>query len=528
MNTRNSNKQSLNLKSKHMSSQRGGHSNFTPSRTNISIQSDTSNPSGCRPKVLHSPPRQGNTSLLSNASQKDLNSSQNSSRDQSIGIQNIQGELFNTIDPTLRTMEINHLQSSRENICRNQSADFVIPSTQFQDLAQAMPREQSSNNANNNLDGLHTLNPTHSVSMDSLMNTFQEIMRNTQEEFRREFDSLKSTLRSDTGSNFRTQIPRNTVLGNPPNVNQGSLNNQAYTFPPNPNYNLQPLNNSEYNIRLKEWQISYDGNGSVSDFLFKVETLCERTRCPYGHLEANFHVLLSGKAADWFWLFTKQNRNARYPELKRALTKEFGNLESDSDVILKISLRKQNYKETYDDFHSTIISMNSRLRNPIPERSLIDIIKRNVNANLKIIMFSSQPQTLDDLRDIARKGEEVLRDSKIHPMYSSRHINELQIEKTETSDSEILDPQIEALQMPKRSLKSDYSRIMCWNCLILGHSYIYCPEEARNVFCYKCGFKGVTTPNCPNKHQGNLKCNEMDTGLSRSAHQNPVADKKLT
>lgn len=274
---------------------------------------------------------------------------------------------------------------------------------------------------------------------------------------------------------------------------------------------------------MKEWQISYDGSGSVSDFLFKVETLCERTQCSYRHLEANFHVLLNGKAADWFWLFTKQNRNAKYHKLKNALIKEFGSLESDHDVILKISLRKQNYKESNDDFHSSIISMNSRLKNPIPEKSLIEIIKKNVNNNLKFIMFSSQPQTLDDLLDIARKGEDVLRESKIHSLYPNR----LQIEGSEVSDTEV-DPQLDALHMSKRFSKPDYSRIMCWNFLNLGHSYIYCPSEVRNIFCYKCGYKSVTTPNCPNKHQGNLKSNEINTGISRATHPNPVMDRKST
>lgn len=237
---------------------------------------------------------------------------------------------------------------------------------------------------------------------------------------------------------------------------------------------------------------------------------------------ANFHVLLSGKAENWFWLFTKQNPNARYPELKYALTKEFGSREGDHDIILKISLRKQSYKESYDDFHSSVITMNSRLIDPIPERSLIEIIKRNVNQNLKFMMFNSQPRTLDDLRDMARRAEEVLRDAKVHPLYSSaRQVNEIQVEADEVPENEINDPQVEALQLSKRYSKPDYSKIQCWNCLAYGHSYIYCNDEARNVFCYKCGFKGVVTPNCPNKHQGNSKSHGMNTGSSHGNYQSP-------
>lgn len=123
MNTRKSNEQNLISNSKHTTSQRRRPSNFRPSRNNISIQLDTSYPSGCRPLVLYSLPRHENTSLLSNTLQKDFNSSQSSNRDQSIGIQNIQGKSFNAIDQTLKTMEV--------NICQEQSAYFVNPGTQF-------------------------------------------------------------------------------------------------------------------------------------------------------------------------------------------------------------------------------------------------------------------------------------------------------------------------------------------------------------------------------------------------------------
>lgn len=445
---------------------------------------------------------------------------------------------------------------------------------QISDLASNMNSSQLSNSDKIGIreqSSDHLRQTVHNEnSMDNLMLFFQQTLRATQEEFRREFDSLKITLRNEpksqnqvdtatipivpSNSNQNSQIP---IHNNPPlvfpshlysniprntgaiprvsNLNQGgpsALNNNT-VFSSNPNININanttqlgPSNpnvsiNTESNIRLKEWNIIYDGTSPISDFIFKVETLWERSRCSEDHLLANFHVLLSGKVQDWFWLFTKQNRNARFSQLKMALTKEYGNLESDHDIILKISLRKQTQKESYNDFHSAITAMNARLSSPIPEGSLIDIMKKNVNDSLKFMMFNSQPRTLDDLRDMARKAEEVLRDSKSYPFHTShRHISEIQIEADENSDSELNDPQVEALQFSKRFSKPDYSRIQCWNCSAFGHSYIYCSDRVRNVFCYKCGFKGVVTMDCPNKHQGNSKGSEVNTGTSRLNHQN--------
>lgn len=516
----------------------------------------------------------------------------------------------NTMDPS------SALSTSRDDHAVNRDEPPINPDTQLQDLARALPLGTVAENPSNfpvgpNLENTQLGNSNNSITLDALIHMFQQGLRNTQEELRKEVESIKASI--GNGSSDNTQINNNQTVvtpnlnpvysstsGNIPASAVHSNINPIYSFPTannttldsNLNYNL-PINHSRtqttipgpnsineladninatrgvpynsflnnnfpiqgnqsfpgpyrvinpniptnYNtpliasnsttsfdtsVRVKEWKISYDGTSPVSDFLFKIETLCERTNCSYDQLMASFHVLLSGKAENWFWLFTKQNRNASYPELKFALTKEFGSLESDHDIILKISSRKQTLKESYDDFHSSVITMNSRLTDPMAERSLIEIMKRNVNANLKVLLFNSQPRTLNDLRDMARKGEEVLRESKLHLVYSSaKQVNELHREEDDVSDNEIDDPQVEALQLPKRYSKPDYSKIQCWNCSDYGHSYIYCMDEARNVFCYKCGLKGVLTPNCPNKHQGNLRNREMSTGSSRANYQKP-------
>lgn len=260
----------------------------------------------------------------------------------------------------------------------------------------------------------------------------------------------------------------------------------------------------------------------ISEFIFKVETLCSRTKCTDEHLLSNFHVLLEGKAERWYWLFTRQNRNVTYPLLRHALTKEFGHLESDHDILLKMSNRKQQLKESYVDFHSTIVSMNLRLQNPLPDITLIDIIKKNLNPNLRFLLFNADSKDLNLFRDTARKAEKVVNDTKFqNPSGSSRNVNEIEI-SNETEESELSDPQIEAISFNKRKPKYDYSNIQCWNCLSYGHSYIYCGEEIKKPFCFKCGNKGVLTPKCPNNHnQGNKKMGDLATGDTRPSLKSP-------
>ncbi|KAI8119349.1 hypothetical protein CVS40_9139 [Lucilia cuprina] len=208
--------------------------------------------------------------------------------------------------------------------------------------------DQFSNPANNApLVPNANTNAASSSSFDSLIALMQQTMRNTQEEFRKELTSIRASI-AQIGS-----IPSSSI-NRPPEL----LTNFTDSNTPSSNMNrttdnqTRSFGNGESNIKLEKWKISYDGSGSVSDFLFKVETLCGRSRCSDEHLLSNFHVLLDGKAEQWYWLFTKQNRNVTYPLLRQALTKEFGHLESDHDIILKISLRKQQFKD-FSEFASS-------------------------------------------------------------------------------------------------------------------------------------------------------------------------------
>ena len=217
------------------------------------------------------------------------------------------------------------------------------------------------------------------------MQYFQETLRNTQEEFRREFSAIKSTI--DLSRNNRSDSV-------PPVTRSTSSQNNSFSNAPS----------AYISVKLKDWKVSYNGEGSVSDFLFKLDTLSQRSQCPQDYVLANFHLFLSNKAETWYWDYIKQNPNDNYISLKEALLKEFDTLETDQEILLKISTRRQYSKETYDDFHSSITRLNLRLRNPMSFISLIEIIKKNVNPEIKVLLFISDPKDLGELRLLARKA----------------------------------------------------------------------------------------------------------------------------
>ncbi|KAI8115675.1 hypothetical protein CVS40_12206 [Lucilia cuprina] len=121
----------------------------------------------------------------------------------------------------------------------------------------------------------------------------QQTMRSTQEEFRRELTSIRESI-SQIGS-------ASTVTSNrqPLNLPNFSSSNTPFS---NSNHISEGQSRilENPNVKLEKWRISYDGTGSISDFLFKVETLCSRTKCSDEHLLSNFHILLEGRAEQWY------------------------------------------------------------------------------------------------------------------------------------------------------------------------------------------------------------------------------------
>ncbi|XP_067637919.1 uncharacterized protein [Eurosta solidaginis] len=345
----------------------------------------------------------------------------------------------------------------------------------------------------------------------SWVDVLHQLFQASQEEMRREMGSIRANM---------AQL--NAALESTQQANQQHRNASRMDRNPLPSV-VPPMYPTPSSIAVKpqEWKIAFDGTGSVADFLFKLNTLCERTQCPDEQIMASFHLFLSGRAEEWYWLFTKQNPNATYAFLCYSLKREFGTLKTDHEIMMEISMRKQKASECYDVFHADIISLNARLREPMSELLLIDIIKRNVNSSLKLMLFNADVRTLHDLRDVARRGEQVLKESKLlGANYPGRHVSEARVTtpdmKMEGEDGEI-DPQIEALEY-RRSRRPDYSGIQCWNCQGMGHSYIYFEEPIKSPFCFKCGYKGVFTPKCPRDHrrQGNQYPSEK-AGEPRSA-----------
>lgn len=349
------------------------------------------------------------------------------------------------------------------------------------------------------------------MSLNSLLSVLTSI-RDDQRSLSAELGSLKATV-----ADLSQRPPDSNMAAGPSNQSNQEPTDPIQAFLASQSTNRQKLD-------LEKWKINFDGSGNVDDFIFKLDTLVERTRCTHEQLESRFQIFLSGKAEKWYWEFVKRNNDPPYRLIKNGLLQEFAVVETDDQLLLQLNSRKQQPRESYDDFHTALLAISYKMKEPMSEERLVNIIKKNVSTELKFMLFNSETTDLHALREVARKAETIIKETKqTHPIKNlNRQVHELELESLQGDGlGSEEDPQIEALQFSARAKKSDYSHIKCWNCLSFGHSYLYCPEDTRNLFCYKCGERGVATVRCKNPHPGNWKRNELATGDTRSPQSPP-------
>ena len=126
---------------------------------------------------------------------------------------------------------------------------------------------------------------THYTTVNEFMNILQTTLKSSQDEFRKELQII-----TDSVSNLNIAVQSLEANGRR-NINAPADHSRETAHSTSSTY----LDSSN-NVKLKDWNVKYDGSGSVSDLIFKIETLKLRTQCADEHLLANFNIFLAGRA----------------------------------------------------------------------------------------------------------------------------------------------------------------------------------------------------------------------------------------
>lgn len=261
-----------------------------------------------------------------------------------------------------------------------------------------------------------------------------------------------------------------------------------------------------------KWNLKFSGNSSgisVNDFVFRVETLKQKQNLTWSHVCANFHILLADRADEWYWIYLKR-QGSSCVDLKSALIKEFRHRDTDFET-LKVMMDFKQENNSFDQYIFRIMKLNEQMIQPLEHGKLLEIVRGNLNFRLWQLSFSARIGTFDELKEFCRNAERQL---------SSRQVVRRQVHEIEMSEQD------ESNLVEEMSMQVSNGRKMlsCWNCDQKGHSYFDCQNPQRRLFCYKCGQKDVTSPNCGkckphlNSQRDNLNPEQIRPELNPNLH----------
>lgn len=249
------------------------------------------------------------------------------------------------------------------------------------------------------------------------------------------------------------------------------------------------------------WKLKFNGSSNclpVDSFLYRVEALTNQTlNGNFDILCGNASALFEGKANDWFWRFHKTVDNVRWSDLCRALRQQYKDSRTDVDYREMIRDRKQKPHETFDSFYESVIDLVDRLDQPINDKTLVEILRRNLLPEIQHEILNMTINSIGELREICRRREFFIQDMQRKHGVSGSKIGHLQKRLSEIDYEPESQPEI--LKFEEVSEVT----LTCWNCREIGHRYRDCIAE-RSVFCYGCGAPQTYKPNC-RKCNGNSK-----------------------
>lgn len=232
--------------------------------------------------------------------------------------------------------------------------------------------------------------------------------------------NLNSIQQNSTHVNHNTQIP--PVQSR--NHNDFGSNSRNLSLSSPGNYTL---GTDKIPSIIKNWNLQFDRSTQgldVEEFLYRVKALTAHYfEEDYSVICKNLNILLTGKAREWFWLYRKQAQSIVWEDFCAAIRYQYKDFKTDSDIREELRSQRQKPGENFEAYYDSISTILDRLKTPIPETELIEIVKRNLRPDIKHELLYVPIFSIAHLRNLIQMRENLLNDESCRCQYSGRTIN---------------------------------------------------------------------------------------------------------
>ena len=239
----------------------------------------------------------------------------------------------------------------------------------------------------------------------------------------RNLNIVPNRVRPNVPPARQQNIPPNVV--NPPhgkNLNHVFSSNQSLS-PHSFSFSSQQID--KVTSIIQNWGLKFDGSSNgltVEEFLYRVKSLTlDNFNGDFSVICKNLHILLAGKARDWYWRYHKQVEVINWQDFCEVIRFQYKDFKSSFDIREEIRNRKQRAGETFDMFYEALSSIMDRLTSPISEQELIEIIMRNLNPEIRHELLYIPIHSIPHLRKLVQMRENLLTDEYVRRKISHRN-----------------------------------------------------------------------------------------------------------
>lgn len=258
--------------------------------------------------------------------------------------------------------------------------------------------------------------------------------------------------------------------------------------------NVSPVRTSQAKFcPVYKWNVNFSGEGSVSEFLERIDELRRSRNATKIDLFNAASDLFTGSALLWY----RANKDslADWDQLVLQLKKYYHPIDYEHQLWQEILQRKQASSERPGDFITAMQTLFSRLTESVSKDRQLFTIKYNLDPYYAQHVAARDISTIEELHQVCQRLELAKPHSRNTPSASSTAYPAYRRE-SRSAVSTVPSPSHQQSRSPSPRHVSFALNSTCWNCKQSGHLYSACPAP-RKQFCYRCGTAGFNVRNCP-------------------------------